>query len=92
MFWLDGMNLCTLSDRESELTFGYSYYSDAVLGGVHRIMAIQQWVRLKDGQPVPLEKALAAFDQFVLHDREGDLEEVSSSCILYYPVSTAANS
>ncbi|KAI4174824.1 MAG: hypothetical protein LQ343_002062 [Gyalolechia ehrenbergii] len=54
------------------------YYSDAVLGGVHRIMAIQQWVRLKDGQPVPLEKALAAFDQFVLHDREGDLEEVSA--------------
>ncbi|KAI4180490.1 MAG: hypothetical protein L6R41_007212, partial [Letrouitia leprolyta] len=54
------------------------YYSDAVLGGVHRMMAIQEWVRLKDGQPVPLEKALAAFDQFVLHDREGDLEEVSA--------------
>ncbi|KAL8944823.1 MAG: hypothetical protein Q9216_000245 [Gyalolechia sp. 2 TL-2023] len=40
-------------------------------------MAIQEWVRLMDGQPVPLERALAAFDQFVLHDRKGDLEEVS---------------
>ncbi|KAL8895021.1 MAG: hypothetical protein Q9207_008328 [Kuettlingeria erythrocarpa] len=40
-------------------------------------MAIQEWVKLKDGQPVPLERALAAFDQFVLHDQEGDLDEVS---------------
>ncbi|KAL9031095.1 MAG: hypothetical protein Q9196_000858 [Gyalolechia fulgens] len=51
---------------------------DAVLGGVHRVMAIQEWVRLKDGQPVPIEKALAGFDQFVLHEREGDLEEISA--------------
>lgn len=40
-------------------------------------MAVQEWVKLKDGQPVPLERALAAFDQFVLHDQEGDLDEVS---------------
>lgn len=49
------------------------------------MMAIQEWVRLKDGQPVPLEKALAAFDQFVLHDREGDLEEVSSTQMQLLP-------
>lgn len=40
-------------------------------------MAIKEWAKLGDGQSVPLERALAAFDQFILHDREGDLEEVS---------------
>lgn len=53
------------------------------------MMAIQEWVRLKDGQPVPLEKSLAAFDQFVLHDREGDLEEVSFGSNLLYLLSTS---
>ena len=40
-------------------------------------MAIQEWVKLKDGSPVPLERALAAFDMFVLHNREGDFDDVS---------------
>lgn len=52
------------------------YYSDAVLGYLHRTMAIEEWVKLKDGHPIPLERALAAFDMFVLHDREGDIDEV----------------
>ena len=52
------------------------YYSDAVLGYLHRKMAIEEWVKLKDGHPIPLERALAAFDMFVLHDREGDIDEV----------------
>lgn len=59
------------------LNFGHRFYSDAVLGGVHRAQAIEEWVKLREGQPVALERALAAFDQFVLHSREGDLEEVS---------------
>ncbi|KAL8837373.1 MAG: hypothetical protein Q9170_002544 [Blastenia crenularia] len=54
------------------------YYSDTVLGGLHRTIAIQEWMKLEEGQPVSLERALAAFDQFVLHDRKGDLEEVSA--------------
>ncbi|KAL8656220.1 MAG: hypothetical protein Q9226_002733, partial [Calogaya cf. arnoldii] len=54
------------------------YYSDAVLGAVHRTRAIKEWVKLREGQPVSLERALAAFDQFVLHDRDGDLEETST--------------
>ncbi|KAL8771752.1 MAG: hypothetical protein Q9209_002943 [Squamulea sp. 1 TL-2023] len=53
------------------------YYSDAVLGAVHRTRAIEEWVKLREGQPVSLERALAAFDQFVLHERKGDFEEVS---------------
>ena len=41
-------------------------------------MAIKEWVKLKDGQAVPLERALAAFDLFVLHRRKGDFDEVRS--------------
>lgn len=41
-------------------------------------MAIKEWVKLKDGQAVPLERALAAFDLFVLHGRKGDFDEVRS--------------
>ncbi|KAL8912271.1 MAG: hypothetical protein Q9171_002726 [Xanthocarpia ochracea] len=63
---------------DAEDVLARRYYSNAVLGEVHRIRAIEEWVKLGDGQSIPLEKALAAFDQFVLHDREGDLEEVSA--------------
>ena len=41
-------------------------------------MAIEEWARLKDGEAIPLERALAAFDMFILHDRDGDLDEVSA--------------
>lgn len=46
---------------------------------MHRTRAIEEWVKLRGGQPVSLERALAAFDQFVLHDRDGDLEEVRTA-------------
>ncbi|KAL8798516.1 MAG: hypothetical protein Q9182_006605 [Xanthomendoza sp. 2 TL-2023] len=66
------------SCKVTMLMLWHRYYSAAVLGGVHRAKAIEEWVKLREGQPVSLERALAAFDQFVLHDREGDLDEVSA--------------
>ncbi|KAL9034881.1 MAG: hypothetical protein Q9180_005163 [Flavoplaca navasiana] len=63
---------------DAEDVLARRYYSDAVLGAVHRTRAIEEWSKLRGGQPVPLERALAAFDQFVLHDRDGDLEETST--------------
>lgn len=39
-------------------------------------MAIKEWLRLKDGAMVSLERALVAFDMFVLHGRKGDFNEV----------------
>jgi F-box protein 21 len=39
-------------------------------------MAITEWMKLKNGEAVPLERALAAFDLFVLHGRKGDFNEV----------------
>ncbi|CAL8577897.1 hypothetical protein XPA_003709 [Xanthoria parietina] len=64
---------------DAEDVLARRYYSDAVLGAVHRTRAIEEWIKLREGQPVSLEQALAAFDQFVLHDRDGDLEETCAS-------------
>ncbi|KAF6219304.1 hypothetical protein HO133_005129 [Letharia lupina] len=54
------------------------FYSDAVLGGLHRSMAVREWAKLNDGDVVPLERALAAFDMFVLHERDGDFHDVAT--------------
>jgi len=47
-----------------------------VLGYLHRTLAIKEWSKFKDGDPITLERALAAYDMFVLHDREGDFNYV----------------
>lgn len=39
-------------------------------------MAVAEWAKLKDGDSIALERALAAYDMFVLHDRDGDFEDV----------------
>ena len=47
-----------------------------VLGSLHRTMAIKEWVKLNNDQGTSLERALAAFDMFVLEKRKGDFIEV----------------
>lgn len=42
-------------------------------------MAIKEWAKINNGGVVPLERALAAFDMFVLHDRDGDFQDVCTS-------------
>ena len=39
-------------------------------------MALKEWAKLNAGEAVPLERALAAFDMFVLHGRDGDFQDV----------------
>ena len=39
-------------------------------------MALKEWTKLNAGEAVPLERALAAFDMFVLHGRDGDFQDV----------------
>ena len=63
-----------------------SFYSDAVLGNLHRRTAVQEWAKLRNGEQVPLERALAAFDMFVLHERKGDFNEV---CIDFWMLSSS---
>ncbi|OAQ79159.1 F-box domain-containing protein [Purpureocillium lilacinum] len=61
------------------------YYSNALLDSIHRSIAIEEWHRLRldrdslDAQiaGVRLERALGAFDMFVLHDQFGDLDDIS---------------
>lgn len=54
------------------------FFSGAVLGTLHRAIAIKEWVELAQGTTdIPLDRGLAGFDMFILHDRQGDLEEVS---------------
>lgn len=74
------------------------YYSCTVLDSIHRSLAIEEWAkyqrftqragpnvsnvdRLNGG--MRLERALGAFDMFMLHDNEGDLDEVRNTCLPY---------
>ncbi|KHO01072.1 F-box protein [Metarhizium album ARSEF 1941] len=59
--------------------------SNAILDSIHRSIAIEQWHRLgldRDSPPPMvaaqrLERALGAFDMFVLHDQPGDLDDIT---------------
>lgn len=55
------------------------YYAQSVLDSIHRSVGIEQWHALIDPtQPSPtLEKALGAFDMFVLDPEADGLDEVS---------------
>jgi F-box protein 21 len=52
------------------------YYANSVLDLVHRSKALGEWGKLAKGESVALERALGAFDLFVVHDQSGDLLEV----------------
>jgi F-box protein 21 len=58
------------------LIMSQRYYSSAIMGCLHRTMAIPEWKRLKDGENVLLECALGAFDMFVLETGSGDFDDV----------------
>lgn len=57
------------------------YFSQSILDSIHRGIAIDIWAGVRDTDGAhgdrQLEQSLAAFDMFVLHDQEGDADEVS---------------
>jgi F-box protein 21 len=61
------------------LTSGYRYFAMSVLDHIQRSKALAEWHTILKGKQVPLERALGAFDLFVLHDKRGDFEEVRAS-------------
>ncbi|KAA6409060.1 MAG: hypothetical protein FRX48_07404 [Lasallia pustulata] len=65
-------------DDDAEDVLARRYYSGVVLGCLHRTMAVEEWAKLKDSDSVSLERALAAYDMFVLHDRDGDFDDTTS--------------
>lgn len=86
------LSQCHISD-DAEDVLARRYYSCNVLDSIHRSLAIEEWAkyqqhafrldsdnitstdRLRCG--MRLERALGAFDMFVLHDNEGDMDEIS---------------
>lgn len=64
--------------------WSYRYFSNAILDSIHRSIAIEEWYRLgldrdslnAQAAAKRLERALAAFDMFVLHDQPGDIDDV----------------
>jgi hypothetical protein len=63
----------------------FRYYSNSLLDSIHRSLAVEEWynIQLASTNPsgrhgtISLERALGAFDLFVLHDQPGDLDDVS---------------
>ncbi|KAI1826355.1 hypothetical protein F4861DRAFT_498031 [Xylaria intraflava] len=69
-----------------------SYYSCAALNSIHRSLAIEEWAKFQEyyrsggdesstqrlNGGMRLERAIGAFDMFILHDNEGDLDEISA--------------
>lgn len=65
--------------EEMEDCLARRYYSRAILGCLHRTIAIPEWDRSRTGEDVPLERVLGAFDMFVLETGSGDLNDMSRS-------------
>ncbi|KAF7561970.1 hypothetical protein G7046_g2148 [Stylonectria norvegica] len=72
------------ADDTAEDVLARRYYGNAVLDSIHRSVAIEEWHRIQTGSDAHsnsatrmLERALGAFDMFVLHDQPGDMDDVS---------------
>ncbi|KAL1958475.1 hypothetical protein VTO42DRAFT_4339 [Malbranchea cinnamomea] len=65
-------------EEETEDYLARRYYSNAILGCLHRALAIPEWQRLKDGADVPIHRALGVFDLLVLETGRGDFDDISA--------------
>ncbi len=68
-------------DLPSKLSRGPSYYAHTALRSIHRSLAVQEWSRFQGTEQSfeNLGRALGAFDMFVLHDEEEDMDDVCAS-------------
>ena len=62
--------------HDADAPLARKYYAEAILGLMHRRLAIETWSRMQQGQPVALEEALGAFDRFVFPADEGVFEAI----------------
>lgn len=72
------------ADDSFEDVLARRYFAHAALDAIHRHIAVEQWVYLKTVEsesdthnPLELEKALGAFDMFVLHGQPGDIDDIT---------------
>ena len=54
------------------------WHANAILGLIHRKIAIEKWLRLQQHRMVRLEEVLGAYDLFVLHGRHGDQTDIDA--------------
>ncbi|KAI0023483.1 hypothetical protein F4780DRAFT_84229 [Xylariomycetidae sp. FL0641] len=82
---------CRVDDSVQDV-LARRYYACTALDSIHRSLAIEEWAKYQryaarrlDENPLDktrlncgmqLERALGAFDMFMLHDNEGDLDEI----------------
>ncbi|KAK8069301.1 hypothetical protein PG994_005917 [Apiospora phragmitis] len=87
------LSQCKIDDNAPDV-LARRYYACTVLDSIHRSLAIAEWAKYqkhaarhvernarasdKINCGMRLERALGAFDMFVLHDNEGDLDEISA--------------
>ncbi|KAI1773755.1 hypothetical protein F4818DRAFT_421656 [Hypoxylon cercidicola] len=83
---------CQVPDSTEDV-LARRYYSCSVLDSIHRSLAIEEWAKYQKyaarylGEDTPnserlncgmrLERALGAFDMFMLHDSVGDMDEIT---------------
>jgi len=80
-------------DSSADDVLARRFYACTVLDSIHRSLAIEEWAKYQDHAAstilhsvtdesrwtagMQLERALGAFDMFMLHDDEGDMDETS---------------
>ncbi|EKG10770.1 F-box domain cyclin-like protein [Macrophomina phaseolina MS6] len=57
--------------EESEDVLARRFWSSAILTTIHRSIAMEEWCKLRKGESRSLERALGAYDMFVLDSDEG---------------------
>jgi F-box protein 21 len=62
---------------DAEDVLARRYWSKAILGHLHRNMAVNEWIKVSQGGST-LERALVAFDMFIIHDSGGDFDSVAT--------------
>ncbi|KAJ4365899.1 hypothetical protein N0V83_008521 [Neocucurbitaria cava] len=67
---------CACPD-DAEDVLARRYYANAVLERIHREIAINVWKAMLDGEQVPIEKALGAYDVFARVGEDVDIDVVS---------------
>ncbi|EUC27362.1 hypothetical protein COCCADRAFT_111901 [Bipolaris zeicola 26-R-13] len=68
---------CACPD-DAEDVLARRYYANAVLERIHREVAIKVWTSLHDGNDVPIERALGAYDVFARVGEEVDVDVVAN--------------
>ncbi|CAK7237644.1 hypothetical protein SBRCBS47491_010061 [Sporothrix bragantina] len=67
-----------LADDAADDVLARRYYASTALASIHRGLAIEEWckVRADYNGYRPLDRALGAFDMFVLHDGAEDMDRI----------------